>query len=869
MPSVRLGRDSETGQEVRIGDIERRSGLYVLGKPGMGKSALMVNMMREDAEHGHGLFFLDPHGDAITDLARRLPEKRVHGALLFDPSDETHSFGINLLHCANTRSLKEREETYTRAYNVFYKLWEEQWGVWLQLILQNVLRAFIENQAYTLADVPLFLNPRNFAFREHILRNVTHNPAVVDFWRSEFFERRERDQQERVDAALTRINTLLTNPYVRHIVGQQKTTINFENVLKVGFTLLMRLSANFPEDVKRFIGTILFSELLHAVRNREQLPEAERTQYCIFIDEFQNFANSDDIRTLITEGRKFGVTIVFAHQERFGQFAENQRLMGATLATASKALFQATVIDAGELAPEVAEKVEPSEIRREAELVLSPRPVEDLWERGHPEAEIMYVRDRYLWIVEELRSKPQQQYALFDPIRLTPKDREMNPVTFRFDDFADWEWYRSSADMLRQAISLLNRYHYEVMGGKYDPAAPLTDAQVQLILTVLECLGGVFGFLPMMEPVISEPMRYALWRVMGQYQYRSPWRVISTWEELSLPTRLKVPHYDGYKLDEITLRKAVAEPSFPRSLIPYEQPEHLFDAWHVKWWPGHPLSESDFYRRRRLCRWLFQPVYHGQAEGVDGWIEGDHTSIHDIPTTFPDIALFQGIRQLATFIGMSPHELEQLITWEVKPLERQEKEALDDLVILYANKEANPSCFQQNQSRIHRNYATALNKRLSLGNGDADVVTERLLWQMGELVVFLDMCLCNAPKVLRESPVKTPSGKYTETLKVERTQQDLINEMAMELASLPQYTAYAKLIAEQNGMQRVLKHKIQTLPLPPVVRGAEIEDALLEKSHVLCQEREAIEAEIRERQDRWRPRPTQQPPDEPPPPTGF
>ncbi len=78
---------------------------------------------------------------------------------------------------------------------------------------------------------------------------------MVDFWRYEFFQRRDREQQERVDAALTRINTLLTNPYVRHIVGQQKSTINFENVLKVGFTLLMRLSANFPEDVKRFLGT--------------------------------------------------------------------------------------------------------------------------------------------------------------------------------------------------------------------------------------------------------------------------------------------------------------------------------------------------------------------------------------------------------------------------------------------------------------------------------------------------------------------------------------------------------------------------------------------------------------------------------------
>jgi hypothetical protein len=125
------------------------------------------------------------------------------------------------------------------------------------------------------------------------------------------------------------------------------------------------------------------------------------------------------------------------------------------------------------------------------------------------------------------------------------------------------------------------------------------------------------------------------------------------------------------------------------------------------------------------------------------------------------------------------------------------------------------------------------------------------------------------PRILAQQPFKVPSRKYDETLKVERTQQDLVNEMAQELSNLPQYTAYAKLIDEQNGVQRVLKHKIQTFPLPPAVRGAEIETSLIEKSHVLCKERELIEGEIRERQDRWRLRPPQQQETEPPPPTGF
>jgi hypothetical protein len=151
-------------------------------------------------------------------------------------------------------------------------------------------------------------------------------------------------------------------------------------------------------------------------------------------------------------------------------------------------------------------------------------------------------------------------------------------------------------------------------------------------------------------------------------------------------------------------------------------------------------------------------------------------------------------------------------------------------------------------------------------------VIERTYWQTAELSLFLMYCFRQAPLILMGSSIKVPSGRYDETLKVERTQQDLINEMAMELSSLPRFQAYAKIIDEQDGVQRVLKHKIQTLPLPSALRGAEIEACLIEKSHGLCKERELIEAEIWERQAQWHPRPEnepQQPPEEPVPPTHF
>ena len=161
MPSVDIGEEVRSRNIVSIGDIERRSGTYILGKPGMGKSVLLTNMAISDIYNGNTVFFLDPHGDAIADLTKRFYSKGKYTPYLFDPADREYAFGINLLACSNTSDLTALTDTYTRAYNVFFKLWEEEWGVWLQLILQNTLWAFIEHGGYTLAEVPLFLNYQN------------------------------------------------------------------------------------------------------------------------------------------------------------------------------------------------------------------------------------------------------------------------------------------------------------------------------------------------------------------------------------------------------------------------------------------------------------------------------------------------------------------------------------------------------------------------------------------------------------------------------------------------------------------------------------------------------------------------------------
>src|SRR4051812_41307678 len=290
--SVTLGTDIQTGNTITLGDTERCSGLYVLGKPGMGKSTLLTNMLDYDMVHGNSVFFLDPHGEAISDLlhgCKAIPVAlEYENILLLDPTDEDYSFGINLLSCPNVASLKERHTTYTRTHNVFQKLFENErgdLGVWLQLIIQHTLPVFIENQGYTLAEIPLFLTDEDF--RKHLLQNVRYETEVLDFWEREF-------QPKQAESAITRMRRFLGNAYIRHIVGQKDTTIDFTKyVIKPPQFVFVRLPAELSADIKKFIGTILLSELLHAIRTRPV--EARKRLYGVYVDEFQHFATYEDM----------------------------------------------------------------------------------------------------------------------------------------------------------------------------------------------------------------------------------------------------------------------------------------------------------------------------------------------------------------------------------------------------------------------------------------------------------------------------------------------------------------------------------------------------------------------------------------------
>ena len=66
---------------------DRRRHFYVVGKTGMGKTAMLFNMIIQDIQRGEGVAVVDPHGELVEDLLDFIPPKRINDVIYLNPSD--------------------------------------------------------------------------------------------------------------------------------------------------------------------------------------------------------------------------------------------------------------------------------------------------------------------------------------------------------------------------------------------------------------------------------------------------------------------------------------------------------------------------------------------------------------------------------------------------------------------------------------------------------------------------------------------------------------------------------------------------------------------------------------------------------------
>ncbi len=287
---------------------DRRYHMYVVGKTGVGKSTLLLNMIGQDIGNNEGLAVLDPHGDLIEKALKVIPESRLSDLIYFNPQYKEQALYFNPLEVLNR---SESHLVVSSLMSVFKKIWADSWGPRLEYILRNSLSTLVEFSNSTLIDLQRILQDRDF--RMKVIARLK-NEQLKNFWLNEFEKYPPRFQQEAISPIQNKIGQFLNNPILREIVSQPKSSFNLREIMDSGKILLVNLSkGKIGEDSASLLGAMLITKMGLTALSRQDVPEEQRRDFYLYVDEFQSFATSSFV-DILSEARKYRLSLIMANQ---------------------------------------------------------------------------------------------------------------------------------------------------------------------------------------------------------------------------------------------------------------------------------------------------------------------------------------------------------------------------------------------------------------------------------------------------------------------------------------------------------------------------------------------------------------------------
>jgi hypothetical protein len=285
---------------------DRLRHLYIIGKTGVGKSTLLLNLVAQDLRAGRGVVLLDPHGSLADAALSLVPPSRIRDVLLFDPADSSSALSFNLFRAG--RRLRAGEELLvSQLIAVFQKHWASFWGPRLEHILRNGLLAVAHHPSATLLLLYRFLLDEDV--RSRVLPHCP-NPVVRHYWEVEFSGYAKGFRAEALSPVLNKLGALLASPLMRRLFAQERSRVDLGDLMDNRGILIARLAAGrIGEDNAHLLGALLFSLLFLAATERAKA----NPPIFVYADEFQHFVTGS-ISTILSEARKYGVALTLAHQ---------------------------------------------------------------------------------------------------------------------------------------------------------------------------------------------------------------------------------------------------------------------------------------------------------------------------------------------------------------------------------------------------------------------------------------------------------------------------------------------------------------------------------------------------------------------------
>jgi hypothetical protein len=297
------------GRPIRILPDARRRHLAVFGGSGSGKSTLFRNMLAEDIAAGHGVTVVDPHGQLVEEiLDNHIPRHRTNDVIYFNPKDQERAFALNLLEC---RRKEQRGLVVSNVIGIFKKLWLESWGPRMEDILRNSLHALVEQPrpVSILALTKLLTDP---TYRATCLADV-RNPVVLDFFHTTYDRWNPSFREEAISPVLNKVRAFATDPLLRAVIGQPRSSFDFREAMDERKILLCDLSKGaIGADNAMLLGSLIVMQEKLAALSRSDIPESDRVPHLLFAEEAQNYIG--DFESILSETRKFNLALAIATQ---------------------------------------------------------------------------------------------------------------------------------------------------------------------------------------------------------------------------------------------------------------------------------------------------------------------------------------------------------------------------------------------------------------------------------------------------------------------------------------------------------------------------------------------------------------------------
>lgn len=265
-------------------------------------------MVIDDLKKGRGVAVIDPHGDLCETVLNYIPKNRINDTIYFNPADRDYPVIINPL---EVTTKEEAELVVSGLMSIFTKVWANVWSARMEYILRNSLLTLTEIEGSTLADVLSILGDEGY--RKKVVEKM-HDETLKQFWLREFNQMPESLQAEAISPIQNKVGQFVTSPMIRSIISQPKSTISLSEVMDKKMIFLANLSqGRLGEDNAALLGATLITKFQLAAMHRVDMPEEQRLDFHLFVDEFQNFATNSFIK-ILSEARKYRLNLMLANQ---------------------------------------------------------------------------------------------------------------------------------------------------------------------------------------------------------------------------------------------------------------------------------------------------------------------------------------------------------------------------------------------------------------------------------------------------------------------------------------------------------------------------------------------------------------------------